>query len=107
MATDTEEQERTRAAPATRARQGPQRERRKKFFRTRARKRCAFCGDKSLTIDYKAVELLQRYLSERGKILPRRATGACAKHQRELTLAIKRGRHLALLPFVAEHSRSS
>jgi small subunit ribosomal protein S18 len=53
------------------------------------------------------VDLLQNYLTERGKILPRRATGACARHQRELAVAIKRARHLALLPFVTEHIRTS
>lgn len=72
--------------------------------RGRARKKvCAFCVDRSLTqIDYKDVAKLRRYLSERAKIVPRRATGTCAFHQRALTIAIKRARHLAFLPFVGE-----
>ena len=73
--------------------------------RVRPRKRrkvCAFCVDKVTCIDYKDTAKLRRYLSERGKILPRRITGTCAKHQRQLTVAIKRARHVALLPFVNE-----
>ncbi len=66
------------------------------------RKVCAFCVDKVQTIDYKDVARLKRYMSERSKILPRRATGTCAMHQRQLTQAIKRARHLALLPFVTD-----
>lgn len=66
------------------------------------RKVCSFCVDKIEHIDYKDAPRLRRYLSERGKILPRRITGTCAKHQRQLTTAIKRARHVALLPFVAE-----
>ena len=65
------------------------------------KKVCAFCVDKVETIDYKDIGKLRRYLSERAKILPRRVTGTCARHQRGLTVAIKRARHLALLPFVA------
>ncbi len=67
----------------------------------RRKKVCVFCG-KEGDIDYKDVVKLKRYISERGKILPRRITGTCAKHQRELTVAIKRARHLALLPYVVE-----
>ena len=73
--------------------------------RVRSRKRkkvCSFCVDKIDYIDYKDSAKLRRFLSERGKILPRRTTGTCAKHQRQLTTAIKRARHVALLPFVAE-----
>ena len=66
------------------------------------RKVCSFCVDKIEHIDYKDAPRLRRYLSERGKILPRRITGTCAKHQRQLTEAIKRARHIALLPFVNE-----
>lgn len=66
------------------------------------RKVCAFCVDKVETVDYKDVAKLRRYLSERGKIVPRRVTGTCARHQRQLTVAIKRARHLALLPYVSE-----
>ncbi|WP_077534242.1 30S ribosomal protein S18 [Massiliimalia massiliensis] len=66
------------------------------------RKVCAFCVDKVSEIDYKDVAKLRRYLSERGKIVPRRVTGTCARHQRQLTIAIKRARHIALLPYVSE-----
>ncbi len=66
------------------------------------RKVCSFCVDKITTIDYKDTAKLRRYLSERGKILPRRTTGTCAAHQRQLTVAIKRARHIALLPYVAD-----
>ena len=62
------------------------------------KKVCGFCVDKVESIDYKDVARLRRYISERAKILPRRVTGTCARHQRELTVAIKRARHLALLP---------
>ncbi len=71
--------------------------------RGRRKKRvCAFCADKNNTIDYKDVNKLKKYVSERGKILPRRITGNCAKHQRVLTVAIKRARHIALLPYTME-----
>ena len=66
------------------------------------RKVCAYCADKNLVIDYKQVEKLKKYVSEKGKILPRRVTGLCAKHQRDLTIAVKRARHIALLPFTME-----
>ncbi|MCC8064548.1 MAG: 30S ribosomal protein S18 [Clostridiales bacterium] len=66
------------------------------------RKVCAFCVDKVQQIDYKDTAKLHRYISERGKILPRRTTGTCAMHQRQLTVAIKRARQIALLPYVAE-----
>ena len=65
------------------------------------RKVCSFCVDKIDTIDYKDVARLRRFMSERAKILPRRVTGTCAHHQRELTVAIKRARHIALLPYVS------
>ena len=68
----------------------------------RRKKVCVFCGDKNDEIDYKGVNKLKRYVSERGKILPRRITGNCAKHQRALTVAIKRARHLALMPYTCE-----
>ena len=73
--------------------------------RIRGRKRkkvCSFCVDKIDYIDYKDTAKLRRLMSERGKILPRRTTGTCAMHQRQLTTAIKRARHVALLPFVAD-----
>ena len=66
------------------------------------RKVCQFCVDKIDSIDYKDVARLRRFMSERAKILPRRVTGTCARHQRELTVAIKRARHLALLPFISD-----
>ena len=68
----------------------------------RRKKVCAFCADKVEEIDYKDVAKLKRYVSERGKILPRRITGNCAKHQRALTVAIKRARHISLMPYIAE-----
>ena len=66
------------------------------------KKVCSFCVDKVEAIDYKDVPKLRRYVTERGKILPRRISGNCAKHQRQVTLAIKRARNIALLPFTAE-----
>ncbi len=74
---------------------------------TPRRKVCAFCVDKIDHVDYKDVARLRRYLSDRGKIEPRRKTGTCAKHQRRLTIALKRARHVALLPYTAEHIRES
>ena len=69
----------------------------------RRKKVCVFCADKTNAgIDYKDVNKLKRYISERGKILPRRITGNCAKHQRALTVAIKRSRHVALMPYVVD-----
>jgi len=67
------------------------------------RKRCLFCIEKATDIDYKDPAKLRPYISDRGKIEPRRKTGACAKHQRVLAMAIKRARHLALLPYVPSH----
>lgn len=66
------------------------------------KKVCAFCVDKAEHIDYKDIAKLRRYLSERSKIVPRRVTGTCARHQREMTIAIKRARHIALLPYVSD-----
>jgi small subunit ribosomal protein S18 len=63
---------------------------------------CQFCADKNITIDYKQIDILRRFVTEEGKIRPRRQTGTCARHQRELAGAVKRARHLALLPYVAE-----
>lgn len=69
----------------------------------RRKKVCAFCADKEHDyIDYKDINKLKRYVSERGKILPRRITGNCAKHQRALTVAIKRSRHVALMPYTVD-----
>ena len=66
------------------------------------KKACMFCVDKVECIDYKDTAKLRRFVSEKGKIVPRRISGNCAKHQRQLTVAIKRARTIALLPFVAE-----
>ena len=77
-----------------------ERERMERPHARRAKKKvCAFCADKVESIDYKDVAKLRKYVSERGKILPRRITGCCAKHQRQVTTAIKRARMIALLPF--------
>lgn len=76
------------------------REKRERKEYTR-KKICRFCTDNSLVIDYKNYRLLRSFLTERGRIIPRRISGNCAKHQRELTGAIKRARHVALLPFTA------
>jgi small subunit ribosomal protein S18 len=66
------------------------------------RKVCYYCQNNLDAVDFKNTELLRKFVSERGKILPRRATGACAKHQRMIAIAIKRARHMALLPFVKD-----
>ncbi len=66
---------------------------------------CRFCEDKTLSIDYKDVRLLQRFITERGKIIPRRMSGTCARHQRQVTRALKRARQIALLPFAADSVR--
>ena len=68
----------------------------------RKKKVCQFCAEKNKTIDYKDVETLKKYVTERGKILPKRVTGTCAVHQREVTKAIKRARIVALLPYQAD-----
>ncbi len=72
------------------------------YRRKPRRKVCQFCVDKVEEIDYKDVAKLRRYVSERAKILPRRISGNCAKHQRQLTTAIKRARHIALLPYSSD-----
>jgi small subunit ribosomal protein S18 len=74
---------------------------RRRFSR---RKGCRFCGDKTLKIDYKETRTLRYFVSERGKIVPRRISGNCAEHQRKVTEAIKRARNIALLPFTTSHS---
>ena len=66
------------------------------------KKVCAFCMDKIENIDYKDVPRLKRYLSDRAKIIPRRVTGTCARHQRQQTVAVKRARHVAFLPYVGD-----
>ena len=83
---------------------GPRRRGRPRFY---ARRRvCAFCVDHVSVIDYKDLSRMRRYVSERARIEPRRKTGTCARHQRALTLAIKRARHLALIPFIQGHVRT-
>ncbi len=74
----------------------------KPMRKTARRKVCNFCVDKATSIDYKDVNKLRKYISESGKILPRRMTGVCARHQRELAVAIKKARQMALLPYVAD-----
>ena len=68
----------------------------------RRKKVCVFCGKENNQIDYTDVAKLRKYVSERGKILPRRITGNCAKHQRALTVAVKRARHVAIMPYVVD-----
>jgi small subunit ribosomal protein S18 len=75
--------------------------RRKRTFQRR--KVCRFCADKQISIDYKDPRTLRSFISERGKIVPRRISGNCAKHQREITEAIKRARNIALLPIASGH----
>ena len=79
-----------------------ERSERPRFNNRKRRKVCAFCVEKATEIDYKDAAKLRRYVSERGKILPRRMTGTCAKHQRCLTEAIKRARHIALVPYTTD-----
>ncbi len=69
------------------------------------RRTCRFCDSKEIYIDYKDDKKLARFISEQGKIIPKRITGTCAKHQRQLVTAIKRARHLALIPFVSDTIR--
>lgn len=71
-------------------------------MRRTKRKICQFCVDKVEDIDYKDLMKIRKYLSEKGKILPRRISGTCAKHQRQLTISIKRARHIALLPYTTD-----
>jgi small subunit ribosomal protein S18 len=66
---------------------------------------CRFCEDKAVKLNYKDDRLLRRFVTERGKVIPRRMTGTCARHQRELTTAIKRARNIAVLPYAAETSK--
>ena len=68
-------------------------------FRKMRKKVCPLCANKDLVLDYKNADQLKKFINDKGKILPRRATGACAKHQREITTAVKRARHIAILPY--------
>jgi small subunit ribosomal protein S18 len=72
---------------------------------TRRPRVCQFCADKSIVIDYKKTDLMKRYVTEEGKIRPRRETGTCAKHQRQVARAVKNARHMALLPFKSTRLR--
>ncbi len=92
-----------RPRPAGPARSGPRRGGKPRYIPRR--KACAFCVDKVKVIDYKETAKLRRFVSDRGKIEPRRKTGTCARHQRKLTEALKRARFLALLPYTSEHIR--
>lgn len=68
-------------------------------FRKQRKKVCPLCANKDLVLDFKNADQLKKFINDKGKILPRRATGACAKHQRDITLAVKRARHIAVLPY--------
>ena len=68
-------------------------------YKKMRKKVCALCADKDFVLDYKDADQLKKFINEKGKILPRRATGACAKHQRFITTAVKRGRHIAVIPY--------
>ena len=68
-------------------------------FRKMRKKVCPLCADKNLVLDYKNADQLRKFINDKGKILPRRATGACSKHQRDITQAVKRARHIAILPY--------
>ena len=71
-------------------------------FRKQRKKVCTLCHDKNFVLDYKNPEQLRKFINDKGKILHRRTTGACAKHQRDITLAIKRARHIAILPYASK-----
>lgn len=96
---EEEQQEQRRSRGRGRGRSGG---RDRRYGRSRV---CNFCVDQVKSIDYKDADLLRRYITERGKILPRRQTGTCAKHQRALAAAVKRARHVALLPFTGDQAR--
>ncbi len=71
-------------------------------FKKIRKKVCPLCADKDLVLDYKNPEQIRKFVNDKGKILPRRATGACAKHQRDITIAVKRARQIAMLPYTQE-----
>jgi small subunit ribosomal protein S18 len=79
----------------------------KRSYRFKRKRVCSFCANKADAIDYKDVPLLRQHVTNRGKIKPRRKTGVCARHQRRLATAIKRARHIALLPYTADQTRGS
>jgi small subunit ribosomal protein S18 len=94
--------QRPSSGPGQRPTGGPGGARKKRPFQRR--KVCRFCAEKNLSIDYKEPRTLRYFISERGKIVPRRISGNCAKHQREITEAIKRARNIALLPVASNHA---
>lgn len=94
--------QRPSSGPGQRPAGGPGGPRKKRPFQRR--KVCRFCAEKNLTIDYKEPRTLRYFISERGKIVPRRISGNCAAHQREITEAIKRARNIALLPVASNHA---
>ena len=71
-------------------------------FRKMRKKVCPLCADKNLVLDYKNADQLRKFVNDKGKILPRRTTGCCAKHQRDITTAVKRARHIAILPYAQQ-----
>ena len=71
-------------------------------FKKQRKKVCPLCSDKNFVLDYKNAEMMKKFINDKGKILPRRTTGACAKHQRDITLAIKRARAIAILPYTQD-----
>ena len=93
--------QRPSSGPGQRPASGPGGPRKKRPFQRR--KVCRFCAEKNLAIDYKEPRTLRYFISERGKIVPRRISGNCARHQREITEAIKRARNIALLPVASNH----
>jgi small subunit ribosomal protein S18 len=90
---DRRDRDSSRSSAASKKRRG---------FRPRRRKVCYFCANAGVEIDYKDVELIRKFISDRGKIQPRRRTGTCPKHQRELARHIKKGREIALLPYYVD-----
>jgi len=98
----TSSYQRPSSGPGQRPSGGPGGPRKKRPFQRR--KVCRFCAEKNLAIDYKEPRTLRYFISERGKIVPRRISGNCAKHQREITEAIKRARNIALLPVASTHA---
>ena len=71
-------------------------------FKKQRKKACPLCSDKNFVLDYKNFDIMKKFINDKGKILPRRTTGACAKHQRDITLAIKRARQIAILPYTQD-----
>ena len=102
MANESRPQGQSEGRPGPSGRGGPGGPRRGKRQYFRKKKVCRFCADRVDFIDYKKADMLQGFIQERGKILPRRMTGTCSRHQRWLMVAIKRARNIALLPFAAE-----